>query len=163
MINSPLQNKALKLLNWIQLRSVITQPFGANYKIYKKFGHNGHNGIDLRARTPTQLFAPMDGVITVGNDGDRGYGLYIRIKNTNYEVVLAHLSKVNVSDGITVEMGDKIGLTGNTGFSTAPHLHITVYRLDNGVRQKQKNGYGGAIDPAPLLIEWKGSLDSFNI
>jgi len=160
---SPLQNVGVKMLNWIQVRPVITQPFGANYEIYKKFGHKGHNGLDLRARTPTQLFAPINGVVTVKDDGNQGYGLHIRIKNAHYEVVLAHLSKVSVSNDVMVQMGDKIGLTGNTGFSTAPHLHITVYKLKDGERQKQNNGYSGAIDPASLLITWKGSLNSFNI
>ena len=58
---------------------------------------------------------------------NKGYGKYILIDHGyGYETLYAHLSKIYVEEGQMVKRWDLIGLTGNTGKSTAPHLHYGV-------------------------------------
>jgi len=164
MINSPLQNIAAFNLSWFQLRPKVTQPFGANPDYYfEHFKMKGHSGQDLRAAVGTQLFAPIDGKIEVRNYGRKSYGLHIRISNERLLIILAHLRRASVKTGDTVNMGEKIGLTGNSGLSTGPHLHMGGYKLKDGKVQDRMNGYGGAFDLEPHTIAWKGTLNSFNL
>ena len=165
MLICPIQNKARKLLNWIQKRPYITQKFGKNPKIYKQFRMKGHNGIDFRAAVGTPIFAPFSGEIKVIKSSI-GYGLHIRIrsKEKKLECVLAHFSEIFVIDGI-INMGDKIGLSGNTGFSTGPHLHLGVRNINpssssvwNWEIENYDNGYYGYWDCINYILTWKGTL-----
>ena len=164
MLLSPLQNNAVKILGgFIQARPKITQQFGENPEIYKRFGLRGHSGIDFRAPVGTPLFAPCEGTLKIIDDGEKGYGLHIEIIKSNVKVVLAHLSEVLVKDGEYVHLGDKIALTGNTGFSTAPHLHMTVKMLENGQTLNKDNGYFGAIPFLNLMVVWKGTFEKHTL
>lgn len=140
--------------------------------MYAQFGLKGHNGLDLAVVTGTPVVAPMDGKIKVGDDGNTGYGKYVKIRNGERirEVVLGHLSKINVLDGSQVNMGDIIGYSGNTGFSTGAHLHIGLRFLKKGSGDIYKwevenysNGFLGYVDPINSLITFKGKLDSTTI
>lgn len=155
----PLQNTS-KMENgiWVQVRPHITQKFGENPQVYRQFGMDGHNGLDLRAKEGSPLFSPIEGVASIGNQGDNGYGKFIIIKKDNLSVTIAHLSEFKIVDGQKVYMGQLIGLTGNTGFSTAPHLHVTVKKYVNDKLLDANNGYNGAIDWTELGITFKGSL-----
>lgn len=95
----------------------ITQPYG-----------NGHNGVDLRARTGTPLYATSDGeVLRTGYDGD-GYGWYIVVKHSGYVDLYAHLrEEPYFAKGDYVTEGEVLGPSGNTGRSTGPHLHYEVF------------------------------------
>ena len=56
------------------------------------------------------------------------YGRYVLIKHdNNLSTLYAHLSRQVVARGATVKRGDLIGYSGNTGYSTGPHIHLTVY------------------------------------
>ena len=85
-----------------------------------------HTGIDLTAPTGTKIYAPGDGVVfRAGRAG--GYGNHIRIDHGyGYVTVYGHLSKILIRPGQKVKRGDVIGLVGNTGLSTSPHLHYEV-------------------------------------
>ena len=164
MLLCSLQNSAV--LN-IQKRPRVTQRFGENPAMYKKFGLAGHNGLDYGVPEGTAVFAPMDGIIRVTDSGENGYGLHIKLRNSSRasEAVLGHLSKVLVQDGQEVRMGDKIGLSGNTGYSTAPHLHEGFRRLiPSSVSlwdwqvEDVNNGFSGYVDHADYSICWKGTL-----
>ena len=101
---------------------------GFGYRISPFTGRKEfHQGIDIATRAGTPVVAPADGTVTfVGSKGalgraviiDHGYGMVTRY---------GHLKKFLVKAGTHVKRGDKIGLVGNTGRSTAPHLHYEVH------------------------------------
>jgi len=155
MILSPLQN--IEKLGF-QKRPVITQSFGENPSAYKKFGFKGHEGTDLRAAIGTKVFAPIDGTVEVKNHGEEGYGLHVIISNQRLRVLLAHLSKVDVHTDQVIGMGEAIGETGDTGNSNAPHLHISVIKMNGPTVKDPKNGYGGAFNAEPYMINWFGTF-----
>ncbi|MBN8521544.1 MAG: peptidoglycan DD-metalloendopeptidase family protein [Alphaproteobacteria bacterium] len=89
-----------------------------------------HKGVDFAAPIGTPIFASGDGVIEKAGRFS-SYGNYIRIRhNSQLSTAYAHLSRIKVSPGARVRQGDVIGLVGNTGRSTGPHLHYEI--LVNG-------------------------------
>jgi murein DD-endopeptidase MepM/ murein hydrolase activator NlpD len=96
------------------------------YKIRKM-----HQGMDFSAPVGTPVFATGDAVVQKVSRSRRGYGHHIILDHGfNYETLYAHLSKINVYRGQKIKRGEIIGYVGNTGTSTAPHLHYEV--LKNG-------------------------------
>ncbi|ASB49643.1 M23 family metallopeptidase [Alkalitalea saponilacus] len=86
-----------------------------------------HEGIDFSAPTGTEIYATGDGVITSVRNSAIGYGKHIEIDHGfGYSTLYAHLDEFNVRVGQRVNRGDVIGFVGNTGKSTAPHLHYEV-------------------------------------
>lgn len=154
----------MNALFWPLDKIFITQPFGSNPQIYKQFGLKGHNGIDMRTRYVDSPFghryitAAADGrVERVEDQGKKGYGLHIRIRHNDGSMTLyAHLKKVYISKEQSVVRGQQIGLTGNSGFSSGPHLHFE-YRPANA---DVNNGYYGAVDPLPLLLRGEELKDA---
>ena len=98
-----------------------------------------HNGMDFSAPKGTDVFVTGNGRVTsVG--WMRGYGLCVDVDHGyGYSTRYAHLSKKNVYRGQKVKRGEKIGEVGNSGKSTAPHLHYEV-RL-RGVPQNPAHYY----------------------
>lgn len=98
------------------------------YKV-KKF----HEGMDFSAPVGTEVYATGKGKVTLaGRDGQGGYGNQIWIDHGfSYKTVYAHLSRIFVKPGQKIERGQIIGYVGNTGKSTAPHLHYEVRK--NGI------------------------------
>lgn len=90
-----------------------------------------HEGIDIITDIGTPVFAPGNGRVEfVGRRA--GLGLAIEINHGfGYKTVFGHLSKTMVQEGTTIKRGMKIGLTGNSGLSTGPHLHYEI--LHNGI------------------------------
>jgi murein DD-endopeptidase MepM/ murein hydrolase activator NlpD len=86
-----------------------------------------HYGQDFGAKRGTPIFAPADGRVTfVGKNG--AYGLFVTIDHKyGYHTNYGHLQTAFVKYGDVVKRGDKIGEVGNSGRSTAPHLHYEVY------------------------------------
>lgn len=101
----------------------------------KTQGIHGYNGIDIGAPIGTSVFASLSGTVTLtrgGNGWNGGYGNYIVIKHSNgIQTLYAHLDSISVSTGQTVEKGQVIGRSGNTGRSTGPHLHFEVRGAKN--------------------------------
>lgn len=90
-----------------------------------------HSGMDFTAPTGTDVYATGDGVVSTVKSARRELGNHIIIDHGfGYQSVYAHLDKFNVRVGQKVKRGDVIGFVGNTGLSTAPHLHYEV--LANG-------------------------------
>ncbi len=92
------------------------------YKV-KKF----HAGVDFSAPKGTPVFATGNGKVIRVRRSKRGYGNNIEIDHGyGYHTFYAHLSKFNVRRGEKVTRGQLIGYVGNTGKSTAPHLHYEI-------------------------------------
>lgn len=108
----------------------ITSDFG--YRIHPVTGAlSMHNGIDIAVPTGTPVRSVSSGIASVGYDAL--LGIHIRVKDASFEYLYAHLSAALVKDGDVVEPGQVIGLSGNTGRSTGPHLHFGVKDLAKGV------------------------------
>ncbi|MFX0557182.1 M23 family metallopeptidase [Maribacter sp. CXY002] len=97
-----------------------------------------HNGVDLATVQGTPIFSSAAGtVIQVGYE-PKGYGYFVHIKHSfGFETLYGHLSEVVLKASTEIRSQQLIGYSGNTGFSTGPHLHYEVI----------KNGK--AIDPIP--------------
>lgn len=88
-----------------------------------------HSGVDFTAPNGTPIYAPGNGVVKKVERNRHGYGLMIIIDHGyGYETLYAHMSKFEVKQGQQVKRGEVIGYVGNTGVSTAPHLHYEVMR-----------------------------------
>ncbi|MGF1538141.1 MAG: peptidoglycan DD-metalloendopeptidase family protein [Elainellaceae cyanobacterium] len=106
-------------------------PFGRGFEL--------HNGIDFPGATGTPIHATGAGTVEKAASS-RGYGQHVIIDHGyGYKTLYAHLSKMAVTAGDSVEREDIIGLMGSTGRSTGPHLHYSVYY------------HGDAVDPQDLL------------
>lgn len=86
-----------------------------------------HGGLDLRASKGDEAYAMMFGqVIKVGSD--KRSGKYVTLRHGDFTVSYCHLSEALVKTGQIVAAGEPVGLTGSTGRSTGPHLHLTLKR-----------------------------------
>ena len=120
--------------------NVVTCPYGMRkHPITGKY--KLHTGVDLRCSTGTKVYAANAGTVTTSGYSS-AWGNYIIINHGGgYTTLYAHLSRRNVAKGDKVKQGDVIGQSGNTGYSTAPHLHFEI------------NKDGSSYDP---LTEFKG-------
>lgn len=106
------------------VRFPITQNYG-NYNpgLYRS-GH--HTGIDIGTPVGTRLYSPFAGtVVQAGWNGGYGNSVTIRLPN-GYILLLGHLSSVSVKPGQRVNPGVFLGLSGSTGYSTGPHVHVEM-------------------------------------
>ncbi len=112
----------------LPLEGVLTSPFGqrsdpATGKTVT------HDGVDLGVAQGTPVCATADGVVVYADYRD-DYGYMVILDHQNgYETVYAHNNQLTVSVGDTVSRGDVVAYSGNTGYSTGPHLHYEI-RLD---------------------------------
>ena len=92
-----------------------------------------HTGLDFSAPTGTPIYATGDGVISKdkgkGRVGGHGYGRYVVIDHGyGYQTRYAHMYRIDVKVGDKVVRGQKIGVVGSTGTSTAPHCHYEIIK-----------------------------------
>ena len=137
------------------------KPFSGEFKLnqkyndkccrvaYAKFGLLGHNGLDYGCPLGTPILSPHNGTIKEATFDAGGYGNYIKVESANEGSILAHLSQISVSVGQEVQEGQLLGLSGNTGNSTGPHLHWGYYRT---ATRDRENGFLGYINP----LDWLG-------
>ena len=86
-----------------------------------------HQGQDITVKSGTPVLSPADGVVKRAYYAG-GFGNHIKLEDgSGYTTLFAHLSKINVKHGQIVKRGEIIGYTGNTGRSTAPHLHYEIH------------------------------------
>ena len=127
----------------------ITQGFGGNPQTYARFGLAGHNGLDFGVPPGTPVRAAAAGIVQHIASQPEGYGCYVRlIHGGGRETLYAHLQAADVQTGQEVTAAQVVGWSGNSGFSSAPHLHFEL-RLAG----QAGNGFGGAVDPLPLLMQ----------
>jgi murein DD-endopeptidase MepM/ murein hydrolase activator NlpD len=92
--------------------------------------HSGHTALDIAVPVGTPVKATMDGEVVYAGWNNQGYGNLVIVENGPYRTYFAHLSKIPVQVGQRVRAREVVGLSGNTGNSTGPHLHYEV-RLNN--------------------------------
>jgi murein DD-endopeptidase MepM/ murein hydrolase activator NlpD len=93
-----------------------------------------HTGIDFTAPTRTPVYATGNGSISFAKYEGRGYGNHIIINHGfGYKSLYGHLSRIEVFERQKVKRGELIGYVGNTGTSTAPHLHYEVIKGERKV------------------------------
>lgn len=114
----------------------LTQKYGRTADAMRLYKSKAHTGIDFRAAVGTPVYAADDGVVRAVDNNDTGtlrwqkyqYGKHILIDHSNsLSTLYAHLSRQVVSVGQNVKRGELIGYSGNTGYSTGPHMHFGVY------------------------------------
>lgn len=98
----------------------VSSPFGHRTTVGKA---HGHNGTDFAVPTGTQVVAPESGVVTGAGSGSGGEGIYVTLDTNRTVHKFFHLSKILVQVNDQVNTGDVLALSGNTGYSTGPHLH----------------------------------------
>ena len=104
-------------------RNVVTSDFGF------RRGWKFHYGIDTRLKIGDSICSSFSGMVRIVQRG-RAYGNYVVIRHFNgFETVYGHLSKTLVKVNQVVRAGEIIGLGGNTGRSTGPHLHFEIRYL----------------------------------
>lgn len=93
-----------------------------------------HNGIDFTAPKGTAIQATGNGRVVGVNKTGSGYGKHVLIDHGyGYKTLYAHMSQIDIREGQIVKKGQKIGRVGNTGTSTAPHLHYEVWLNGNPI------------------------------
>jgi murein DD-endopeptidase MepM/ murein hydrolase activator NlpD len=114
----------------------VSSPYGLRMRGWSP---DMHEGVDVAAPQGTPVHAMKSGRVEhAGAWG--GYGLAVLITHgSNVRTLYAHLSRIDVSEGESVDGGQQIGAVGQTGSATGPHLHFEVWR------------WGRAEDPVPLL------------
>lgn len=141
-------NPGTAVFNWPLDSFVITQYFGGTEFAKRNAAAYGgrpyHPGVDLAAPSGDPIRAPLAGTVrATGNTdlvpGCSSWGKWTLIDHANgFSTLYAHQSVIGVQPGQKVNTGEVIGYVGNTGFSTGPHVHFTVYAKD-GVNVRKFN------------------------
>jgi len=99
-----------------------------------------HAGEDFAAGVGTNLVAMSTGTVTFAGQ-ESGYGNIVKIRYWDGTITFyGHMSRLSVTQGESVDPGEVVGQSGNTGESTGPHLHLEVHPEG-----------GAAVDPLPWL------------
>lgn len=132
-------------------------------KGYKSlYGKEGHTGIDLRAYHGQEVYAAQDGVVYHIDTNEKS-GLDVRIEHTiggeRYRTIYEHLLGYQVKVGDTVRVGQLIGWSDNTGYSSGDHLHFELLKED-------KKGNFVRVDPLTYMeptfaLTWLGVENKF--
>ena len=105
-------------------------PSGYGYRthpIYK--AQHFHKGMDFSASVGTPIYATGEGVIELAEYNNSGYGNHVVINHGfGYKTLYGHMVKIKTQKGKKVKRGELIGLVGNTGLSTGPHVHYEVMK-----------------------------------
>lgn len=112
--------------SWPCTARAITCPFGP--RIHPITGvYSNHSGMDIGASYGSPIYACASGTVTTTTFGT-AYGYHVVINHGNgFSTLYAHMIRYTVQPGQYVTRGEVIGYVGSTGWSTAPHLHLTMY------------------------------------
>ena len=133
----------------------LTQGWGENPEVYKRFNLKGHNGQDYGLPNGTEVVDPHDGKILERAFDKDGYGNYLKIESTIEGSILAHLKEFKVNLNDEVKEGQLVAISDNTGFSTGPHLHWGYYRIP----RNRTDGYLGYIDQTTYIDTTQKTID----
>jgi len=124
-------------LSW-PLKSILVTSFFGDRCVKFSWGNSCkfHYGMDFRAAVGTEVMAMASGIVEGVGDTDlscpkASFGKWVFIRyNNGLSSTYGHLSVITAKVGQKVSPGDIVGLSGNTGSSTGPHLHVSVYASD---------------------------------
>lgn len=86
-----------------------------------------HRGLDFAVNIGTKIYAPADGVVEITRSSNKGSGNFLRLQHSfGFSSSYSHLKAFKVKSGQFVKKGQLIGLSGNSGLSSGPHLHYEV-------------------------------------
>lgn len=114
-------------------------PLAKHYRVTSEFGprrYRYHYGIDLKVERGDTVKTVMDGMVRIAKKM-KGYGNFVVVRHHNgMESFYGHLDKILVSPDQSVKSGELIGLGGNTGRSTGPHLHFELRYLGQPINPR---------------------------
>ena len=94
----------------------------------------------------TEIYSTGKGKVVLVEKSNSGYGYHVIVDHGyGYQTLYGHMSQISVRQGQTVKRGEVLGLVGNTGLSSAPHLHYEV--LKNGNKVDPVNFYFNDLSP----------------
>ncbi len=138
------------VLSWPLDSILITSLYGSRWGRF-------HYGLDFRASVGTKVMAMASGTVLGTGDTDiackgASFGKWVFIKYDNgLSSTYGHLSQIKATIGQKVSAGDTVALSGNTGSSTGPHLHVAVYASDGvNVATVPSKSCGGKIFTQPI-------------
>lgn len=152
------------ILDWPLDNPFITQKFGKTVGAEKLYTSGSHNGVDFRAAIGTKVKNMLTGTVIGLGDTDiypgcYSFGRWVMVKHDNgLSSIYGHLSAISVQNGQRLETGDTVGYSGNTGYSTGPHLHISVY-ASQGVRIEKYVNSRGCKEATIPLADIRAYLD----
>ena len=134
---------------------VLTSPFGDRRNPFTK-ARDFHAGLDMAARTGTEIHAPADAVVLFAGRYSlqrsvawwRYGNLVILGHGEHFLTVFGHCDEVLVAKGDRVSQGDPIATVGSTGMSTSPHLHYEI-------RRQGADGELRPVDPRIYILDHK--------
>ncbi len=154
---SKIPKNGAKVFVWPVANPKITQLFGVTGVSARLYASGSHSGVDFGAPTGTPAMAVASGVVVGTGNTDlvcRGasYGNWILIEHDNgLTSVFGHLSQVSATKGQRVSAGQVVAYIGSTGYSTGPHLHISVFPSDAvTVQQVPSRTCGGKTFTMPV-------------
>ncbi len=130
----------------------ISQYFGEHPELYSQFTYDGvplkgKTLIDFALRSGVPVMATAAGVVLRVDFDPGGFGNFITLKHEWGESIYTHLDRVDVSTGQTVQRGEQLGLSGNSGTANGPFLGFGI-RINP---YERTDGWGGFSDPLPYL------------
>ncbi len=152
------------ILSWPLDTVFVTQKFGKTVGAERLYTSGTHNGVDFRATVGTPVKNVLDGTVSgTGNTdaypGCYSFGKWVLVRHDNgLSTIYGHLSVISVSQGQRLSTGEIVGYSGNTGYSTGPHLHITVYATQ-GVRVEKYVNSRGCKEAIIPLADLRAYLD----
>lgn len=131
--------------DWLQIEKGINYGFGSGGAYEQEVGVSQHNGIDINYYYEP-VYSTVSGRAKIGFESG-GFGNYVLIDaGKGLEVIYAHLSEIHVRNNQKIKVGQELGISGNTGLSTGPHLHYEM-RQD-----------GTPFDPMDWIYQHEGGI-----
>ncbi len=119
-IRIPLIDSAQNRFYCHPFNNYVTSPFGPRRYLW-------HYGIDVKLHKGDTVRCVFDGIVRATQYDRRGYGNVVVVRHhSGIETVYGHLSKATVAPNQKIKAGEMVGLGGNTGRSTGPHLHFEI-------------------------------------
>ena len=121
-----------------------------------------HNGQDFRVPSGTEVYATGDGIVEEAGFSTGGFGNYIVIDHDyGFQSLYGHLSRIKVTKGMNIKRGDLIGISGDTGLSSGPHLHYQIEQRGKAVNPSHYLNNEMNLEEYNEMIQLFGAKSSF--